>query len=429
MVQTLPTLELTDKFCQSSKPLDGRQTDYFDTIVKGLCLRVSPAGTRTWNLIYSRPGDGKRARMKIGRYPEISLGGDNGARQRARDARAKVGDGGDPIADRKAQDPSQTISDLVDNYLTRHASAKRSGAEIARRLRKNVTSVIGTMKLSDLHRRDLTRCIDKVKDRGAGTEANKVFEDMRAMIRWARGRGDLDENLTEGMKRPTETVERDRLLSSDEIKTMWAALAGADMRESTRRVIRLCLISGQRVGEVTGMTIDEIDLENGIWTIPAARSKNARAHVVPLSPMAIVIVRDQIRAVQALSMQKGRSVPPFVFPGPKGYSAVTGAAIAKAIKRQEIRKHNSTTIMGIGPWTCHDLRRTTATHMEEIGLSPLVVGHVLNHVSITKASITSRVYARYDYMREKREALELWADRLAAITDGKADIVPLRAAS
>ncbi|MFD9896890.1 tyrosine-type recombinase/integrase [Mesorhizobium sp. NPDC059025] len=380
----------------------------------------------------------KRQWLKLGSYPEISLGGDRGARQRARDARAKVGDGGDPVADKKSLAASQTVAELVDNYIKRHASTKRSSGEISRRLRKNVSGrdvdgkklekpsagCIGDVKVSELHRRDITKAIDAVKDRGADVEANRLFEDVRAMIRWARGRGDLEQNLVEGMRKPTETVERDRVLSADDIKSTWEALAHANMRESTRRVIRLCLVTAQRVGEVCGMTVDELDLDASVWTIPPIRSKNKREHAVPLSPMAVKIIRDQLADVEALAERKGRAIPAFVFPGPGARAPVTGAAIAKAIKREEIMKRQKATILGVEPWTSHDLRRSAATHMEELGISPFIIGHVLNHVSATKANITSRVYARYDYMREKREALALWADRVAEIVSQVAQIAP-----
>ncbi|WP_143750658.1 site-specific integrase [Mesorhizobium sp. WSM4312] len=432
----MPQNELTDKFCQSAKATSGRKVDYFDTLVKGLVLRVSAGGTKSWYLVYGPPA--KRQWLKLGSYPEIPLGGDRGARQRARDARAKVGDGGDPVADKKSLTVSQAVADLVENYVKRHASTKRSGDEIARRLRKNVSGrdadgkkledcsagCIGEVKLSELHRRDITKAIDAVKDRGAPVEANRLFEDVRAMIRWARGRGDLDQNLVEGMRKPTETVERDRVLSVDEIRTMWGALADADMRESTRRVIRLCLVTAQRVGEVCGITVDELDLDAALWTIPPTRSKNKREHAVPLSPMAVKIIRDQLADVKALAERKGRAMTAFVLPGPGARAPVTGAAIAKAIKREEVIKRGTATILGVEPWTSHDLRRSAATHMEELGISPFIIGHVLNHVSATKASITSRVYARYDYMREKREALDLWADRLAGIVRVGAEVIP-----
>jgi integrase len=436
----MPQVELTDKFCQSAKAASGRKTDYFDTVVKGLCLRASAGGAKAWYLVYTKPSGGQRAWLKLGRYPEIPLGTDKGARQKAKDARAKVGDGGDPVAEKRAAAASQTVSDMVENYIARRASTKRSGDEIARRLRKNISGraadgknltersagCIGEIRLSELHRRDITKAIDAVKDRGAHVEANRIFEDVRAMVRWARGRGDLDHNLVEGMHKPTETTERDRVLSPDEISTMWAALPDAEMRESTRRIVRLCLITGQRVGEIAGMDRAEIDLDQRTWTIPAARSKNKREHVVPLSAMAVGIIREQIAAVEALCGRKGRAVPSFIFPGPGGRAAVTGAAIAKAVKREEkpVRGSDATVIMGIAPWRPHDLRRSAATGMEEIGVSPFIVGHVLNHVSATKSTITSRVYARYDYAREKREALDLWADRLTGIIEGKGSVVP-----
>ncbi|MBZ9954313.1 MULTISPECIES: site-specific integrase [unclassified Mesorhizobium] len=434
----MPKVELTDKFVQAAKPKSGRKTDYFDTVVKGLVLRASSGGQKTWYVVYGPPS--KRQWLKLGAYPDIPLGSDKGARQRAKDTRAKVGDGGDPVAEKKAHKASQTVADLVENYVKRHASTKRSGDEIARRLRKNVSGYdaegsriegrssgcVGEIKLADLHRRDLTKAIDAIKDRGAGTEANRVYEDLRAMVRWARGRGDLDHNLTEGMPKPTATTERDRVLTADEIRTFWYALPGADMRESTRRIIRMCLVTAQRVGEIAGMALGELDLTRGVWTIPAARSKNKREHQVPLSKMAIEIITGQIADGEALAKRKGRAVSKFVFSAPGGRAAVTGASVPKAIKREEIIKGGVATIMGIEPWTPHDLRRSAATGMEEIGISPFIVAHVLNHVSITKGTVTSRVYARYDYMREKRQALELWADRLAAVIDG-GDVAQLKA--
>jgi len=232
----MPKLELTDKFCQAAKAGSGRKADYFDTTVKGLVLRVSAGGQKTWFVVYGPPD--KRQWLKLGTYPETPLGTDKGARQKAKDTRASVQEGGDPVAAKKAHAASMTVSDLVESYLTRRASSRRSVDEIARRLRKNVSGYnadgkkvekassgcIGEVKLADLHRRDITKAIDAVRDRGAAVEANRVFEDIRAMIRWGRGRGDLDSNLTEGMARPTETVERDRVLTADEIKTMWTAL-------------------------------------------------------------------------------------------------------------------------------------------------------------------------------------------------------------
>ena len=179
------------------------------------------------------------------------------------------------------------------------------------------------------------------------------------------------------------------------------------------------------------MTRGELDLDAAVWTIPGRRVKNGRDHVVPLSPMALALIRQQLADVDAADERRerrdghGRDAAPFVFPAPGGRAPITVQAVSKAVKREEAANAavKMPTALGVAPWTPHDLRRTAATHMEELGVSPFVVGHVLNHASITRASITSRVYARYDYAREKREALELWADRLAAIVSAP-DVAP-----
>lgn len=154
------------------------------------------------------------------------------------------------------------------------------------------------------------------------------------------------------------------------------------------------------------MVREELDIEQRHWTIPATRTKNATEHKVTMSDIAVAIIREQLDTIDDLARRKKREPSSFVFPGPGARAAITGHAVAKAVKRQE------------WDWTPHDLRRTMATHMEELGISPFVIGHVLNHVSVTKASVTSRVYARYDYANEKCQALELWADRLQSIIEG-----------
>jgi integrase len=144
----------------------------------------------------------------------------------------------------------------------------------------------------------------------------------------------------------------------------------------------------------------------------------------------VSIIQEQMAEADALAARKGREPSQWIFPGPGARAAITGPAVAKAVKRQEVVADDGTaTILGIAPFTPHDLRRTAATHMEELGISPFVVGHVLNHVSMTKSTITSRVYARYDYAKEKREALDLWAERLTGILTGGADVRPLRASA
>ena len=440
----MPKLELTDKTIKAAKVSEGtRKLDLFDTLARGLCLRVGAGGTKAFYFVYS-DASGKRVWNKLGEYGEhtgqFTLAA---ARKQAKELRGYVAGGNDPAAEKRSERAALTVFDMVENYLTRAVASRRSVDEIARRLRKNVSGkdsegnplvddkgkstasegVIGNVKLSDLHRRDLTKCIDALKDRGAHVEANRLFEDIRAMVRWARGRGDLDENLTENMRKPTETAPRERWLTEDEIKIVWKALPDADMRESTRRIIRLCLITGQRVGEVSGMTREELSDDATLWTIPGERAKNKQQHKVPLSSLAMQIILEQQADVEALAARKGRDVPDEIFPSP-GFHGPAGAdSIPKALKRLDVNGN----VLGVPAWTPHDLRRTCATHMEMLGVSPHVIGHCLNHISTTKATVTTAVYARYDYAKEKAEALSLWSDRLTAITSGSgAKVLPMR---
>jgi integrase len=128
------------------------------------------------------------------------------------------------------------------------------------------------------------------------------------------------------------------------------------------------------------------------------------------------LTRQMARRVGPTTETGGAQSPEYVFPGPGVRAPITVFGVVGAIARN--RTH-----FGIEPFTSHDLRRTAATEMETIGVSPFIVAHVLGHVSVTKASITSKVYARYDYAREKREAIERWAAHLLGIIGGAAAVV------
>ena len=156
---------------------------------------------------------------------------------------------------------------------------------------RNIIPVIGNVKLADLHRRDATRVVDAITRRGAPVEAMRAFEDLRAMLRWAVARGDLDHNPIEGMRKPPGSKPRTRVLSDEEIRVLWNGLPEALAKSSTcQRIIKLCLVTGQRVGEVAGIRRTELNLAQRIWTIPGSRTKNGHSHAVPLSKLAIKII-------------------------------------------------------------------------------------------------------------------------------------------
>ena len=405
----MPKVALTDRFVAHAKAQSVPQLDYFDESIPGLALRVSSRGRKTWTFHYTSPRDGKRARLTIGTYPATTLAN---ARGLATEARGAVEQGNDP---RVQASGAMTIAALVDSYLEKHVAPLRTAAEIERRIRRNIVPVIGDVGLADFHRRDVNRCVDPIVKRGSPIEATRAFEDLRAMLRWAVSRGDLDHNPIDGMRKPATSKPRERVLSDDEIRTMWAGLPIALAKSVTcQNIIKLCLITAQRVGEVAGMRRAELDLKQALWSLPGSRTKNGYSHSVPLSRAAIEIIKGALANGEA-----------FVFPSDNG--AMPPRAVAKTITRAtEPTEENPKGRFGLTPFTAHDLRRTALTGMAKLGVAPIVIGHVANHRTTTKAGMTLAVYVQYQYEREKREALELWGDRLAGIIAGAAEVVTMR---
>jgi integrase len=394
----MPTVALTDRFCSTVKPL-GKRTDYFDTTASGLALRVTERGHRSWCFHYRSPRDGKRARATLGSYPATSLAA---ARGKALEARAHVEAGNDPRVVMAGQaSAGMTVGGLIDAYLADpEKAALRSKPEIERRLRRNVLPTIGAVKLAELRRRDVRNVTDAMLRRGVKTEATRVFEDVRGLIRWAVQNEYLDANPLDGMTKPAEAVSRDRVLSDDEIHRLWVGLPKALVKSvQCQRIIKLCLVTAQRVGEVAGMTRAELDLKAREWRLPGSRTKNGHAHIVALSDLALSIIKEAMA-------DAGKDEP--IFPCGKG--SLSPAAVARTILRA-----NDTERFGISPWSAHDLRRTTLTGMARLGIAPIVLGHIANHRTTTRAGVTLSVYSHYAYDKEKRAALELWAERLGGI--------------
>jgi integrase len=168
-----------------------------------------------------------------------------------------------------------TVTGLVDAYLIDpDKAARRSNAESARRLRKNVVPIIGSVRIVDLRRRDVRKVTDTIMHRGKPVEAARVFEDVRGMVRWAVEAEFLEVDPIAGMPKPGGGTPRERVLSDEEIATLWNGLGRALARSiSCQRIIRLCLVTAQRVGEVAGTSRAEVDWSAREWRLPGARTK------------------------------------------------------------------------------------------------------------------------------------------------------------
>ena len=394
-------VDLSDRFIAGLKGRD-KPTDYFDTKARGLNLRVTPNGVKAWSVMFTSPEDGKRARLSLGTYPATSLAT---ARTRAIEARGLVEDGKDPRQVKKKAKASvsgpMTVRMLADEYLTKYAPKLRGHREIRRKLDVEILPVIGDVLLASLHRRDIHRVLDRIKERGSISMSSRTFTDIRAMLSWAVERGYLDNNPAARMQE-TPTVEpRERYLSEEEIALLWPALP--KFKKPVELALKLALVTGQRIGEICGMTENELDLAKGIWTIPAERSKNNQSHTVPLSDMAQRLIAE----------------------------ARTGGRLLKCTPDRiahVIAYHMES--LPVKGWRAHDLRRTVCTHLAKLGFSPMVIGSVVNHRQVTKAGVTLGTYVQYDYAREKHQALDAWADRLSAIITGtESKIISLHGAA
>jgi integrase len=184
-------------------------------------------------------------------------------------------------------------------------------------------------------------------------------------------------------------------------------------------IVKLILLTAQRPGEVSGMEVRELDFKSRTWTLPPRRVKNAQKHTVPLSDMAITIIQEAID-------QAGEGAE-FVFPaGEEG--GLSSQALARTIARaNEVDDQRPLGRFNIAQWSAHDLRRTSLSMLAKLGVVPIVIGHIANHRSVTKANVTFLHYVHYEYEQEQREAIDLLAERLAGIVADRpiAEVVPI----
>jgi integrase len=387
----------TDKFIKAAKARGGTRTDYWDTNVKRLGLRVSPTGHKAWVLMYRREADGAKRRLKLGEYPIVSLAE---ARANALDMLGRVERGADPASTKQDAKGDPTVADLAKLYIDRYSKAnRRSWEEDERRINQNITPAIGKHKANLVTAADLIDLHDSITQRGAPVEANRNIELVRRIYSWAMGKRKVDRNPAERLELNPER-SRDRVLSEDEIKTFWTGIDQLPMEQTTKLVLRLALVTGQRLDEIAGVSLKELDFKRGLWTIPGERTKNGLTHSVPLSDMAVALFREA----------KASASDDYVFPSPGDNGRLRRRSISRALLR------NGDTLK-IKKFTPHDLRRTVASQMAALGIDRVVTGKLLNHASVDRDTVTGMIYDRHSYDAEKRRAVERWADRLMGIVE------------
>jgi integrase len=396
----MPKLNFTVSKLESLKPGTER-IEYWDKSFPGLVVRVTPGGDKIFSLLY-RIG-GHQRRYTLGAFPFVVSLAD--ARERARDALKLVRNGIDPAKEQKRREEAEvkrllggsTFAELTKQFLEQHAKNLRSYYEINRSFEKYLLPRFGKAKVGELKRADVRVYLENMA-KTKPVMANRCLSYLRTMFKWALSRDLVESNPISAISRPGAERPCDRVLSEDEIRAIWTAL------DSEQPIIaatfRLRLVTAQRGGEVHAMRWKDIDGE--WWTIPSEFSKNRLSHRVPLSPEALAIIEDVRRLTDEEDAKAKRQRSEWVFPKPRD-RAEHVYAVQQVAERVRAASKVS--------YRAHDLRRTSASMMAAMGVPRLVIGKILNHVE----SGVTRVYDRYSYDREKREALNAWGARLSSI--------------
>jgi integrase len=382
---------LTDTTIRNLKPEPGKQYERWDSDVTGLGVRVSPQGTKSFVFVY-RLGTRQR-RMTVGQYPGLSL---KEARSKAREYRQLVFQGRDPAEEKKDQRRNVfAFDEFVRHFIQTYGKPKnRTWEESERLLARYFVKVWRKRDIRQIKKADVTNVIDAIVAQGNPTSANRAFAQIRKLFNWAVERGYLESSPCQGLKAPAKSNSRERVLSDDEIAAIWTAAERMDYPFGT--VVKLLLLTGQRRDEVASMRWDEIDLDDGLWTLPADRNKSNRAHVVPLTPQAIAILKNVPRAHEVL-----------VFPARGRDNSVSGFSKWK-------RKLD--TLSGVSDWTLHDIRRTVSTGLAELGVRIEVTERILNHKTGALGGVAG-IYNRFGYLAEVRAALESWSDHVRGLVE------------
>lgn len=343
---------------------------------------------------------GRKRRIPLGSCSAISLAD---ARKTAAKLMGELASGRDPAAERKAAAaPTElTFDALVSEWALRHLAHRRPhyASEAARALRYAFAKQLKTPAAS-VTTKVVRAILNAIADDGRRAIARLTGAYGRAAYSWAVHADLIDVNPFAGVRLETVT-SRERVLTDEELIAIWNATEGWNSYNS---IVRMLLLTGQRREEVAGMKWSELDAERTVWTIPGNRTKNHRAHVVPLSKQARDVVPEQ------LDFGHDDSV----------FMDFRGFAHAKL---------GLDALSGVTGWRLHDLRRTVATGLQRLGVRLEVTEAVLNHVSGSRAGIVG-IYQRHEWADEKRAALDAWGAHVARLVEGREpqkNVLPLKA--
>lgn len=415
----------TDREVKAATSKGLPRIDYRVRGAPGLQLRVTERGTKTWAVAYKSPATGKWTKFALGEYDRVGLAE---ARIRAADLTAEVRKGRDPVHDKRQEQLAETFEQLAMRYQREHETRNARGGEPssstienARQLSADILPMIGRIKADSVSRQHVMGVVETIADRGSYAAADRALGLIRSIYNWACGTGRMDRNPTMGLKKRNAGRAKTRVLSADEIRAFWAHVERLDgITPALRDAYRLQLLTAARIGEVLGASRSELDLDRGLWTIPAIRTKSEREHVLPLAAASVAIWQEAIARADADAQRRAERIgspfepPAWVFPSPTGRGPVDPHAATTGILRMRSSLADAGLIV---PFNTHDLRRTVATQLGEMGVADELIERILNHAPRT---VAGRHYNHSKQMEAMRQALETWAVRLLKMIETRA---------
>lgn len=367
---------LTDIVARTAKPIAGTQFTIWDTSLRGFGLRVG-CHAKTWTVMLDSR---RRRRVVIGRYPAMGL---QAARAEARRVMLSAA-----LNRHQTAVPPTPFTTALEKFLDLHLSQTRASnaKEKERIMRKHFLPMWRNRLMTEIVREDVTRILDAMMD--TPIMANNTFATVRTFFRWSLRRGYLASSPCEAMLAPAKRVSRERVLSVAELARVLSTARSPEQVGAFSTIVMLLILTAQRRGEIANLRSEWIDRSSGTITLPRHITKNGYEHVVPVTPYVLELL-----------------------PSAEGLLFPARGSPNRSYNGWSKGMHGFRTSCRIDDFNLHDLRRTAATMMAQLGTPPHIIERILNHVTGSTAhSITTlgRIYNRHLYLDEMREALCRW---------------------
>ncbi len=375
--------KLTELSVSRIRPPKSGRLEVWDSTLPAFGLRITAAGARSYVVALRKPGAKHPSRIKVGEPGQMTLAD---ARTAARTLMV------DPDALKERQQAKgDTVAAVIAEFIERYQKPRnRAWREVERVLVRELASWADRL-IRSITKRDVLELLDGIVDRGSPYMANCTLAHTRKLFAWAVDRDIVTASPIAGVKAPAGEASRDRVLTDGELVAVWRAAEALGWPFGP--LVKLLIITGQRIGEVSRMRWQDLDLAGAEWSMPAAAVKTKKPHVVPLSALALEIIEGLPRTADG-----------YVFPARAASNRNPVSGFSKIKARLD-------RLSGVSGWRYHDLRRTVATGLQRLGVRLEVTEAVLGHVSGSRAGIVG-VYQRHEYGTEKRHALDAWSREL-----------------